>query len=401
MPGEKFITGIDIGTSKTRALVATRNKEGNLELVVYNQEESDGIRRGTVVGVERASDVLQELCYRTAQDVGQEIISAYVNVSGSHLFSVPSRGLVSVSRADRKISQEDVQRALEAAKTISLSSNKEIFETYPKEYIVDDTGGIRDPLGLEGVRLEVKILAVGGFGPYVDNVEKAVLDADLEIMDMAPSVWAAARSALSDKEKERGVALVDIGAGITSVAVFEEGKLLHLAVLPMGSSNITNDIAIGLKTDIETAESIKIEYGSCFLKGKDKERKIDLGKEEPLVFSQKFLVKVISDRVSEILDQANKELKKISKDKRLPAGIVLTGGGAKTHRIEEMGKKKFELPVRLGYPQGVLGVEDDLSMATVCGLVLWGADMEEQQGGDGFFSGVTSKIKRAIKIFIP
>ena len=402
MAKERFITGLDIGTSNIKTLTVKREpKEEGLGLVLKNSEISNGVRKGTVVNVEKVSSICKDIFSKTSEDLGQDINSTYINLSGSHLFSIPSRGLVSVSRADQKISEEDIQRVLQAARTINLSSNKEIFEVFPKEYIVDGVKGIKEPLGLQGVRLEVEVLALGGFSPYLQNVKQAVLNSDLEILDMIPSPIAAARAVLTEKQKELGVALLDIGAGITSLAVFEEGSLIHLAILPMGSGNITNDIAIGLKTDIDIAERVKIEYGSCFLKGRDVKRKINIGEDNPLIFSQKFLVRIISDRISEIFEQVNKELKNISKEKLLPAGIVLTGGGAKTHKIVELAKNKIHLPVRLGKPEGVMGINGDLTMATVCGLVLIGADLEGKEGGSEILGKVTSKIKRIFKNFIP
>ena len=402
MAKERFITGLDIGTSSIKTLTVKREpKEEGLGLVLKTSEISAGVRKGTVVGVEKVSSICKNIFSKTSEDLGQDINSIYINLSGSHLFSTPSRGLVSVSRADQKISEEDIQRVLQAARTINLSSNKEIFEVFAKEYIIDGVKGIKEPLGLQGVRLEVEVLALGGFSPYLQNVKQAVLNSGLEILDMIPSPIAAARAVLTEKQKELGVALLDIGAGITSLAVFEEGSLIHLAILPMGSANITNDIAIGLKTDIDIAERVKIEYGSCFLKGRDIKRKINIGEDDPLIFSQKFLVKIISDRISEIFEQVNEELKNISKEKLLPAGIVLTGGGAKMHKIVELAKNKIHLPVRLGKPEGVLGINGDLTMATVCGLVLMGADLEGIKGGSEILEKVTSKIKRIFKNFIP
>lgn len=402
MAKERFITGLDIGTSSIKTLTVKREpKEEGLGLVLKSSETSGGVRKGTVVGVEKVSSICKNIFSKISEDLGQDIDSIYINLSGSHLFSVPSRGLVSVSRADQKISEEDIQRVLQAARTISLSSNKEIFEVFSKEYIIDGVKGIREPIGLQGVRLEVEVLALGGFSPYLQNVRQAVLNSELEILDMIPSPIAAARAVLTEKQKELGVALLDIGAGITSLAVFEEGSLIHLAILPMGSADITNDIAIGLKTGINTAEGVKIEYGSCFLKGRDIKRKINIGEDDPLIFSQKFLVKIISDRISEIFEQVNEELKSISREKLLPAGIVLTGGGAKMHKIVELAKNKIHLPVRLGKPEGILGINGDLTMATVCGLVLMGADLEGTKGGSEILEKITSKIKKIFKNFIP
>jgi len=393
------ITGLDIGTEKIKVLVVNF-KNGELETVFKIEEDSEGIRRGVVVNSEQLTQLLTTLFSKVEEGIGKKIGSVHLNLGGSHLFAIPSRGLVSVSRADTRISEEDIQRVLQNAQTISLSSNKEIFNVFPTEFIIDGEKGIKEPLGLKGVRLESEVLALGGFSPYLENLKNAVLASDLEISDMVPSPIAAARAVLTEKQKELGVALLDIGAGTSDLAVFEGGNLIYMAVLPIGSSNITNDIAIALKTDINIAERIKIEYGSCLLKGKNTRHKIDIGEEEPIVFSQKFLTKIIGDRVSEIFEEANKELKKISKDKRLPAGIVLTGGGARLPKIAEFAKNKFHLPVRLGKQKIISGLEDNLSLATVSGLVLLGADLEEKEPSGGGM-GVFSKIKKIFRIFIP
>jgi len=402
MAREKIITSLDIGSSSVRALVVKRNsKKNTIEVVLKAEEKSDGIRRGTVVNKEKISVVLKNLFSKVCQDLNKQINSAYVNLGGSHIFSIYSKGLVSVSRADRKISQEDIQRVLLAAKTINLPSNQEIFDVVPKEFIVDGVGGIKEPFGLEGVRLEAEVLALGGFSPYLKNTRQAILNSDLEILDLVLSPIAAARAILSEKQKELGVALIDIGAGVTNLIVFEEGNLTHLAVLPMGSGNITADIAIGLKTAIDTAENIKIKHGSCVFKGRDTKGKINVEGEEALVFSQRFLTKIITDRVSEIFEQLNEELKKISREKLLPGGIVLIGGGAKLSKIVELAKKKFSLPCSLGRPKGVIGLERDFSWATACGLVLLGADLEEDEKRLGLAKKFFSKMRKIFRIFIP
>jgi len=251
------------------------------------------------------------------------------------------------------------------------------------------------------VRLEAEVLALGGFSPYLKSTRQAILNSDLEILDLTLSHIAAARATLSERQKELGVALVDIGAGITNLAVFEEGNLIHLAVLPMGSGNITRDIAIGLKTDIDSAERVKIEHGSCVFKGRDIKKKISVDEEGPLIFSQKFLTKIITIRVSEIFEQVNEELKKISKEKLLPAGIVLIGGGAKLSKIIGLAKDKFHLPCFLGRPKGVIDIEKDPAWATACGLVLLGADLEDKEPRSGFLKRLGYKIRKMFRIFIP
>jgi len=399
MSKTSIITGLDIGTSKIKVLLVSQSKDGKLELVLKEEENSEGVRRGVTIDPERVSNILEGLFPKISEEVGQKVNSVYVNLGGSHIFCTPSHGLVSVSRADQKISEEDINRVLKETEAINLSSNKEIFDVLPKEFIVDGERGIKEPLGLQGVRLEADVLALGGFSPYLQNTKKAVLDADLEILDMVPNPLAAAGAVLTAKQKELGVALLDIGAGTTGFAVFEEGNLLHLAVLPVGSNNITNDIVIGLKIDAEIAERIKIEYGASILKGKNVHQKIDIGEETPLIFSQKFLIKIISDRILEMFEEVNKELKKIGRERKLVGGIVLTGGGASLPKIAELAREKFHLPSRVGKPKGILGLDDDPGLATVCGLVLGGADFERKTSKSK--EGLGSKIKKIFKIFIP
>ena len=400
MAKANLICGLDIGSQNIKILLTEKKPEG-LEVFNYQEVPSSGIRRGVVIQPEIVSQILRENFLKIKEE-GKIIDSIYLNIGGSHLFSLSSRGAIAVSRADQKISEEDISRVLEAAKTINLPSNKEIFDVIPREFIIDGERGIKEPLGLKGVRLEAEVLVLAGFSPYLKNLTQTILDSGLQILDMTPSPIAAARACLSEKQKEVGVAILDIGAGTTDLAVFEEGDLIHLAVLPIGSSNITNDIAIGLKTDIELAERIKIEFGNCLFKAGQKREKIKLGDEDTLIFSQNQLTNIIVARVSEIFQEINKELKKISKEKLLPAGIVLTGGGAKLPGIVELAKKEFHLPARIGKPKGVEDLEEDLSLATVAGLVLLGRDLEEETGSSSFPpAGLGSKLKRIFKIFIP
>ena len=407
MPRANFLTGLDIGTG-TIKILAVKKTENGLEVISQIEENSAGIRRGVVVDVEEVSNILKNAFSQLRGETGQKIDSVYVSIDGSHLFSAPSHGIISVSRADQKISEEDIQRVLQAAQTFSLPSNKEIFTSFPKEFIIDGQKGIKDVLGLQGVRLEVEVLALGGFSPYLKNFEKIVLNTDLQILDMVPSPIAAARAVLTPRQKELGVAILDIGAGTSGLAVFEEGDLIHFTVLPIGSINITHDIAIGLKLDVDVAERIKIEYGSCLLKGEKKTRlrgkeKIEIEGEAPLVFSRKALNEIIEIRTSEIFSEVQKELKKISREKLLPAGIVLTGGGAKLPGIVELAKRELKLPCKIGKPQGFQDLEEDLSFSTVCGLVLAGVDLieESQPVISEFGKGISSKIKRVFKIFLP
>jgi len=397
------ITGLDIGSQNIKILVVSKEpKKERLEVVFRAQETSTGIRRGVVVDSAETSNILRSLISKVREKTGFKVDSVYLNVNGSHLFSTPSRGIISVSRADQKISKEDIDRVLQAAQTFSLASNREIFDVFPREFIVDGQGGIKEVLGLQGVRLEAEVLALGGFSPYLKNLTQTALDSDLQILDLVPSPIAAARAVLTEKQKGLGVAVLDIGAGTSGLAVFEEGDLIHSAILPIGSANITNDIAIGLKTDIDIAERIKTEYGTSLFTGSSKREKIEIGGEEPLIFSHKFLSKIIALRIVEIFNEMNKELKKISREKLLPVGIVLTGGGAKLPKIIDLAKRELKLPVKTGKPRGIEGLEEDISLATVAGLVLLGSEWEGETKGSTFSGqGLGSKLKRIFKIFIP
>lgn len=402
MRKSSIITGLDIGTSKIRVLVAQKkSEEENFQVLSLIQEPSSGVRKGVIVNIEEVREIVSSCLKKAQEQSDQKINGLYININGSHLFSTPSRGLISVSRADQKISPEDINRVLQAAQTFSLPSNKEILNVFPKEFIVDGEKGIKEPLGMEGVRLEVEVLAVGGFSPYLKNLTQAVLNSNVQILDIIPSPIAAAESCLNSRQKELGVGLLDIGAGTSGLCVFEEGNLIHLAILPIGSNHITNDIAIGLKTDIDTAERIKLESGICFLKGKDNKEKIETADQELVVFSQKILAKIITARVSEIFDQVQKELKKVIKQDSLPAGIVLTGGGVNLSKIVEFAKKELRLPCRIGKPQRFLGIDETPELATLCGLILTGANFEEEQKFSFSGKGLINKLKRIFKIFIP
>lgn len=409
MARPKIITGLDIGTSNIKILSAIRkNEESNFETIVQTQEPSLGVRRGIVIDVEKVSRLIQIILDKIKTENNQKVNSVYVNIGGSHLFSTSSRGMVAVSRADQKISEEDVDRVIQSAESFSLPVNKEILEVLPKEFIVDGEGQIKEVIGMQGGRLETEVLILAGFSPYKKNLTQAVLGANLQISDITPSVLGSASAVLSQKQKELGVAVLDIGAGTSELAVFEEGGLIHLAVFPIGSANITSDIAIGLKTDIDTAEKIKIELGSCLFKGSNKKERIEIDEGEPLIFSRKTMNRIIEARVLQIFMQVQKELKKISKQELLPAGIVLTGGGAKLPKIIDVAKKELKLPCRLGKPLNFSGLDDDPSFSTVCGLVLRAVDFEEEKGwqkAEKFSAtekqGFKNKIKKLFRIFIP
>ena len=417
MARAKIITGLDIGTNSIKVLVA--EKRGNeWNVLSYSSIPSFGLRKGSVTNLEETSRNIQTLIAGAERDIGRRINSAYVNMGGSHLYVTPSDGLISVSRADHIISQEDIDRVLQATRAINISRNEEILDVFPKEFIIDDQKGVKHPLGLSGVRLQAKVLLLCYFQQNFVNLTQAVLSAKLQIDDIIPSPLAAAESVLTREQKEAGVALIDIGASTTSLAVFEEGDLVHLAVFPLGSGNVTHDLAIGLKTEIATAEDIKKQYGSCILSEKG-EKDLPAGRQEkrgqssklklsiashPVSFTKKNLVDIIEPRVSEIFDLMQKELKKIGRQELLPAGVVLTGGGAKLSRIKDLAKERLKLPCRIGYPKDIIGLQEDPSLATVAGLVMSSPDFYEEGSSSmsfEFMKGWSSKFRRMFRVFIP
>ncbi len=395
---------IDIGTGVVKAIIVQKQpEEAGFKVLGRAENISAGVRKGVVADPEMVGRIVRETIEEAEKEAGQEVDEVYTNINGMHLFCISSKGLISVARADQEIAQEDVNRVIDAAKTFSLPSNKEIIQTIPREFIIDREKGIKNPVGLHGVRLEAEIIAVGGFISYSHNLSQAILNADLQACDgLILGPIATARAVLTDQEKELGVLVVDMGAGTTSISVYEEGELLHLAVLPVGTNNIRNDIAIGLKVDIETAEFIKNKFGEAILGPKStKKEKLKLPSGEEVSFQRNELRKIVEPRIVEIFDEIEKELKKISKSKLLPAGVVLTGGGAKIPHLVEFTRNKLGLPCRIGMPRRFFPLDDDPSLSTLCGLVLCGMDYEEEGGGGVNFKGVSNVFKKIFRAFIP
>ncbi len=395
--------GLDIGSSSLKIVVAKPQGEGDgLEIVAFGEEQSSGVRKGAVVNPEELAKRITMLKARIEQSVSRKIGEAVISIGGSHLFVTPSRGVVAVSRADGQISQEDVDRVLNAAQALSLPSNKEILEVAPQTFTVDGGGGIKEPVGMKGIRLEVEVAAICAFSPYVKHLQDAVLGSGLEIEDTMPSPLAAAYALLTPNQKELGVALLDVGAATTGLAVFEEGDLIHLAILPIGSDNITHDIAIGLRTEPGIAEIVKKEYGSCVpSQGKRMEKMTVEGGEE-IRFARTLLSHVVASRMQEIFQLASKELKKVSRQGKLPAGLVLAGGGVKLPGVTELGKREFRVSVKRGVPQGVWNAQTDPAFFGAIGLAKRSSDIAESGGGFHLRgTGGFRQIKKILRIFLP
>ncbi|MDD5433169.1 MAG: cell division protein FtsA [Candidatus Pacebacteria bacterium] len=395
-----ILTAIDIGSGGVKGLVGEKNQNG-IEVLALAQGSCLGIRNGEVVSPEQVRQSILQVKDDLSKSAGIKIREAVFNIGGTHLFSVHSQGLVSVARADRTITKEDINRVLKEAEVINLQSNKEVLEVFPKGFIVDGETGIKDPLNLKGIRLEAEVLLACVFSPVLTNLEKAINLSGLNYSDIFITPLAVSSAVLSQEQKELGVLVLDIGFSVTSLAVFDKGELIDFAVLPLGSSHITNDLAIGLRTEIQVAESIKQEFGT--LKLGAKKSSVDTIKitEKDIECSKTFLKNVIESRVNEIFFEAQKMLKKMIGQNQLPCGLVLTGGGSLLPGIVDFAKQKCKLPCRLGEIRAVKGIEDP-KFTTAAGLLaLSFSNLENGTGEKNHQGNFGKKIKRVFKAFLP
>lgn len=415
MAKSEYIAGLDVGNSFIKTVILeVRPETGRPQVVGVGVAPSSGMRRGAVADMEEAIKDIRASVSQAQQSSNLKVTKAYVGINGPHIRTQTSRGIIAVSRADNEISQEDVQRVIEAASAINIPPNREIIHIIPKNFIIDGQEYVKNPVGMSGVRLEADVLIIDALSPFVRGLVKAVNSNDIEVSELVFSPLAASKAVLDKKSKEHGVLALDVGGGLCGMAIFEEGDLVHTAVLPLGSQHITKDLAIVLRTELDTAEQVKLEHG--FIKNNSngsKKEQIDLSDltgENNLVISKKQIGEVISARVYEILDIVSKELKKVNRHSLLPAGVSLIGGGAKLPGFLEYAKSELRLPVRLAGPKdldGIVNRVDDPTFATAVGLALWGIEREVKSGGQG--GGLVSlgsnqavkNIKRWFKNFIP
>ncbi len=389
---DNIIVGIDIGSYTIRTVVGETGFEGlPPKVLAIGVAPASGVRKGLVVDIQDALLALRASVSSAERASGYKIREAYVGVGGVNIEIVSSRGLVAVSRADGEVSSEDVSRVIGQAQAISLAPNKEIIHVIPKEYVLDGVGGIRDVVGMKGVRLEVDALLVLASSPFVANLEKLVVEAGITLRGFVLSSLAASRAVLSKRQRELGSLVIDIGGATSDISVFEEGNLIHSNVFPVGSSHITNDIAIGLKINIDLAEKVKLHHGTSSVAEISKREIIDfshLDPEEEGLVARREIIEIIEARLVEILSLVNKELKSIDRERLLPAGVILVGGGSKIPGIVDLAKRELRLPAQLGFPLGLeafVNTIDDPSYSTVLGLILWADDLEKREGGASSF----------------
>ena len=396
--------GMDIGSGQVRLVVAAKEEE-KWRILGSSKAHCNGLRKGIVVDIEETVNAINKAAEVAERIAGIPIEKAVINIGGSHIKAQSSRGVVAVSRADGEVSQEDVERVLAAAQAIispDSAANREIIHVVPRSFSLDNQSDIRDPVGMNGMRLEVDALIVTGSIPFIRNLSKCISQAGIEIEGVVASPLAAAESVLNRRQKELGVVVVDIGVGTTDIAVFEEDQLIYIVTLPVGAGHITNDIAIGLKTSIDVAEKVKMEYGSAVAKDVPTKKEVNLSrisKNEEGSIKAKEIAEIIEARMEEIFSLVNKELKKIKRDGMLPAGVVLTGGGAKLPGIVDLAKKELHLPAQIGFPmrmEGFSEITDDPSFAVATGLVLWD-QVDRSSGSEKLITGITDKIPDVMK----
>lgn len=400
-----IIVGLDIGTTKTCAIVGEWTEQG-LNVIGIGSCPSDGLRKGVVVNIDNTVESIAKAVEEAEHMSGCEIRSAYVSVSGQHIKGQNSLGIVAIK--GREVDEEDVQRAIEASRAVAIPVEREIIHALPQSFVVDDQDGVRVPVGMSGVRLEVKVHIITSSTLAIQNVVKSVNRVGINVEELVVGQVAAAEAVLSEDEKDLGVAVIDLGGGTTDIAVFTEGSVKHTAVIPVGGQYLTNDIAQGLRTPIIEAENIKIRYGCAFTPLISKDEVIEVpsvGGREPREVSRQLLGRIIEPRMEEILNLAFREIIKAGYEEHLAAGIVLTGGTALTPGVVELAEQMFNLPVRCGSPTRIGGLTDVVMSplyATPVGLILYAGKTlgpAAMQGTKGMIGDWFNAIKSWVSDF--
>jgi cell division protein FtsA len=368
-----IIVGLDIGTSKIAAIIGKLTPSGEIEVVGMGTHPSRGLKKGVVVNIDSTVDSIQHAIDEAERMSGYQAKSVYVGIAGSHIRSMNSDGMVAIS--DQDVKQSDVDRVIEAAKTIAIPGDMQLLHILPQEFIIDKQGGIREPIGMSGVRLEAKVHMVMGSVSAALNISKCVNRCGLDVADIILEQLASSESVLSEDEKELGVCLVDIGGGTTDIAIFQNGAIRHTAVIPVAGDQVTNDIAVAFRTPSPAAERIKRQYACCVpqLIAQDEEIEVpSVGDRPARCLSRRTLVEIIEPRYEELFQLIHAELQRSGFEDVLAAGVVLTGGSSLVEGAVELAEEVFHMPVRLGYPQGVKGLQEQVnnpSYATTVGLL--------------------------------
>jgi len=400
---DNLIVGLDIGTTKICAIVGNLTEDG-IDIVGIGSSPSHGLRKGVVINIDSTVQSIRKAIEEAELMAGCEIKTVFAGIAGGHIKGINSQGVIAIK--NREVSPDDVKRVIEAAKAIAIPMDREVIHILPQEFIIDDQDGIREPLGMSGVRLEAKVHIVTGAAASAQNIVKSCNRAGLDVSDIVLEQLASSEAVLSPEEKELGVALVDIGGGTTDVAIFVDGAIKHTSVLSLGGHQITNDIAVGLRTPMAEAEKIKHKYGCCLasMVGKDETIEVpSVGGRKPRILSRQLLAEILEPRVEEIFTLVNREIVKSGFEDMIASGVVITGGSTILEGMPELAEQIFNLPVRRGTPQNIGGLVDVVNSpvyATGVGLVIYGSRHMEvathfptTQSDDSLFRKVSKRMR--------
>jgi len=397
---DNLIVGLDIGTTKICCIVGNMTDEG-LEVVGIGTSPSKGLRKGVVINIESTVEAIKKAIREAELMAGCEIKSVFAGIAGGHIKGLNSQGVIAIK--NREVTPDDLQRVIDAAKAIAIPMDREVLHILPQEFIIDDQDGIREPLGMSGVRLEAKVHIVTGAVASAQNIIKSCNRAGVDVADIVLEQLASSEAVLSSDEKELGVALVDIGGGTSDIAIFSEGAIKHTSVLSIGGDHLTNDIAVGLRTPMGEAEKIKQAHGCCLtlMVGKDETIEVpSVGGREPRVLSRQLLAEILEPRVEEIFSLVNREIIKSGYEELIASGVVITGGSAILPGMPELAEQVFNLPVRRGSPADIGGLTDVVNSpiyATGVGLVKYGSSNTQTQnfkiGEDNVFERVIRRMR--------
>ena len=373
----ELIVGLDIGTTKICAIVGEVSAEGAIDIIGIGSHPSKGLRRGAVVNIEATVDSIKAAIEEAELMAGCEITTVYTGIANGHIKGFNSQGIVAVK--EKEVKKADIDRVIDAAKAVAIPLDREVIHVLPQEYIIDDQGGIKEPLGMSGVRLEAKVHIVTGACSSAQNIIKCANKTGLNVADIVLQPLASAEAVLTDEEKELGVALIDIGGGTTDLALFSSGSVVHTAVIALGGNSLTSDIAIGLRTPAHEAERIKQRHGCCLTSMVDKDETIEVpsvGGRAPRVLSRQILCEILEPRVEEILQLVGREIERCGYQDLLAGGVVITGGATLLAGVGELAEEVLGLPVRRGAPRAIGGLVDVVKSpmyATGVGLVQYGS----------------------------
>lgn len=402
------IVGLDIGTTKICAIVAEVEDNGQLKITGVGSSASEGLKRGVVVNVEKTVQSIRTAIDEAQKMSGTRIDAVYAGIAGDHIRSVNTRAVVAVSSPDNEITASDEERVIEAAKAVSIPMDREIVHVLPQSFVVDDQPGIKDPIGMSGVRLEVDVHIVTGAVASAQNICKSIRRAGIEVVDLVLEPIASSYAVLTSDEEEMGVALIDVGGGTSDLAVFYDGAIRHTAVVGLGGTNVTQDLAVGLRTPSKQAEEIKCKYGCAMQSLVDPSEMIEvpgMAGRPSFKVPRTEMAKIIEARMEEIFNLVNREIRRTDYADLLAAGVVLTGGGAMLQGCADLAEDVFGMPVAIGKPRGVSGLIDAVNepiYATGVGLVLFGLhhyNRGQMPSDDDFFPSVLGRMKRWVGDF--